>query len=59
MSFDKISSKDVKIRKKWPKNFNPATKVEKVKKKYAEADHKKAIEDALEEMEQDKYDQYE
>lgn len=58
MSFDKIDKDDIKIRKRWPKGFNPATKIEKVKPKYDKPNLKKEIEAALDELEEDKYDQY-
>lgn len=51
-----MSKDDVKIRKKWPDNFDPNTKIEKVKTDYQRKDNKKAIEDALAEAEDENQD---
>lgn len=50
-----MSKEDIKIRKKWPnKNeFDPGTKVHKVKTDYTRNDNKRVIEDALDEMDED------
>ncbi len=47
---------EVKIRKKWPKDFDPNTKIHKVKTDYQRHNNKKEIERALEEMEEDDAD---
>ena len=48
-----MSKDDIKIRRKWPEDFDPSTKVHKVKTDYNRQNNKKAIEDALDEMEED------
>ena len=50
-------SKDTpKIRKSWPSDLDPSTKVHKVKTDYARQNNKKAIEDALNEAEEENTD---
>ena len=46
---------EVKIRKSWPNknDFDPSTKIEKVKTDYKRSDNKKQIQNALDEMEED------
>ena len=51
-----MSRDDVKIRKAWPKDFDPNTKAHKVKIDYNRRNNKDAIKDALEEMEEDERD---
>lgn len=48
----KIQRKDIKIRKDWG-SVSPETKIEKVKTDYKRSDKKRAIQEALDEMEQD------
>ena len=52
----KINKDDLKIRKSWPKDFSPETKIEKVKTDYSRKDNRKAIQDALEQAEDDNLD---
>jgi hypothetical protein len=47
---------EVKIRKSFPKDFDPSTKIHKVKTDYQRKDNKKEIEKALEEAELDDAD---
>lgn len=49
---------EIKIRKSWPNkgNFDPSTKVEKVKTDYSRKDNRKAIQDALEQAEEENGD---
>ena len=49
---------DIKIRKSWPNknDFDPATKIEKVKTDYKRCNNKQEIQKALEEMEDDTED---
>ncbi len=51
----KIEKKDFPmIRKSWPTpDFDPSTKIERVKTDYKRSNTKKEIQDALDEMEQD------
>jgi hypothetical protein len=51
-----MSKDDLKIRKKFPGDFDPSTKIEKVKTDYHRKNNKKAIEDALQEAEEDNQD---
>lgn len=46
---------EIKIRKSWPNkgDFDPTTKIEKPKTDYKRSDKKRAIQDALDEMELD------
>ena len=57
-----INRKEIKIRKSWPENFSPETKIEKPKTDYKRSQNKseiqKALDEALAEMEQDEMDQY-
>ena len=43
----------IKIRKSWPGDFDPNTKIEKVKTDYSRSKNKDAIKNALDEMEED------
>ncbi len=43
-----INRKDIKIRKSWPDNFSPETKIEKVKTDYKRSSNKSEIQKALE-----------
>lgn len=52
----KINKEDLKVRKSWPKDMDPSTKIEKVRTDYSRRDNKKAIEDALQEAEEDNAD---
>jgi hypothetical protein len=47
---------DIKIRKSFPKDFDPSTKIHKVKTDYQRNNNKKEIQKALEEAEQDDAD---
>lgn len=53
---------EIKIRKSFPKDFDPSTKIHKVKTDYQRQNNKreiqKALDEALAEMEQDELDQY-
>lgn len=44
---------EVKIRKSWPNDFDPNTKIHKVKVDYKRNENKKEIQKALEQEEQD------
>ena len=55
----KIDRKQVKIRKAFPPDFDPSTKVERVKTDYKRSDNKKFIEESLEQAEEDDLDLYE
>lgn len=44
---------EVKIRKEWPKDFDPNTKIHKVKTDYNRSNNKKEIQRALDEMKED------
>jgi len=48
-----VDDKEIKIRKKWPSDMDPDSKIHKVKTDYSRKDNKRAIQDALEEMEED------
>ena len=48
-----MSKKDIKIRKKFPGDMDPSTKVHKVDTDYTRRSNKDAIKDALDEMEDD------
>ncbi len=48
-----IDKNDIKIRKSWPENFSPETKIHKVKVDYRRNNNKKEIQKALEEAELD------
>lgn len=43
-----IQRKEIKIRKSWPENFSPETKVEKPKTDYKRSQNKSEIQKALE-----------
>ena len=43
-----INRKDIKIRKSWPDNFSPETKIEKPKTDYKRSQNKSEIQKALE-----------
>lgn len=47
---------DIKIRKSWPKDFSPETKVEKTKTDYKRSQNKSEIQKALEQAEEDNGD---
>lgn len=49
---------EIKIRKSFPKDFDPNTKIHKVKTDYQRQNNKREIQKALDEMEQDDLDQY-
>lgn len=51
-----IDRKEIKIRKSWPGDFSPETKIEKVKTDYKRSDTKKLINEALEQAELDNSD---
>jgi hypothetical protein len=51
-----IDRKDLKIRKAFPKDFDPSTKIHKVKTDYQRQNNKKEIEKALEQEELDNSD---
>jgi hypothetical protein len=53
-----MSKDDIKIRKSWPNknDFDPSTKIERVKTSYQRHNNKKAIEEALQEAEEDSAD---
>lgn len=51
-----MSKDDLKIRKKFPGDFDPSVKIEKVKTDYQRKDNKRAIEDALQEAEDENAD---
>lgn len=51
-----MSKKDVKIRKKFPGDMDPSTKVHRVDTDYTRRSNKDAIKDALDEMENDQGD---
>jgi len=52
----KINKDDIKIRKKFPGNFDPSEKIEKVKTDYSRKDNRKAIQEALDQAEEDSKD---
>jgi hypothetical protein len=49
----RISKKDIKIRRSWPENFSPETKIEKPKTDYKRSKNKSEIQKALEQEELD------
>jgi hypothetical protein len=51
-----MSKDDLKIRKKFPGDFDPSTKIEKVKTDYQRKNNKREIEKALQEAEEDSAD---
>ena len=51
-----MGKEDIKIRKKFPGDFDPSTKVHKVKTDYNRKNEKKEIEDALLAAEEDSAD---
>jgi hypothetical protein len=51
-----MGKEDLKIRKKFPGDFDPSTKIHKVKTDYSRSNTKKEIEKALEEAEDDSAD---
>jgi hypothetical protein len=52
-----MSKKDIKIRKNWPSDMDPSTKIHKVKTDYNRSKHgKKEIEDALLDAEEENID---
>jgi hypothetical protein len=55
----KIDRKQLKIRKVFPPDFDPSTKVERVKTDYKRSNNKSEIQKALDEMEEDDLDLYE
>jgi len=55
----KIDRKQIKIRKAFPPDFDPSTKIERVKTDYKRSNNKSEIQKALDEMEEDDLDLYE
>ena len=51
-----MSKKDINIRRKWPEEFDPNTKIHKVKTDYTRKSNKDIIKDALDQMEDDQGD---
>lgn len=53
-----MNDEEIRIRKSWPNkgDFDPSTKVEKVKTDYKRNDNKKEIQKALDQEEQDNED---
>lgn len=51
-----MGKEDIKIRKKFPGDFDPSTKIEKVKTDYSRKDNKFEIEKALQEAEEENQD---
>lgn len=52
----KLNLKDIKIRKKWPGDFSPETKIETPKKgSYKRSISKQEIQKALDEMNEDEF----
>ncbi|MGH7974765.1 MAG: hypothetical protein ACREBR_04520 [bacterium] len=47
---------EVKIRKSWPDDFDPKTKIHKIKTDYQRNDNKKEIQKALDQEEEDNAD---
>lgn len=43
----KIDRKEIKVRKSWPDNFSPETKIEKVKTDYKRSSNRSEIQKAL------------
>mgnify|MGYP001229593693 CR=1 FL=1 len=54
----KIDRKQIKIRKAFPPDFDPSTKIERVKTDYKRSNNKSEIQKALDEMEEDDLDLY-
>jgi hypothetical protein len=52
----KINKEEIKIRKKFPGDFNPAEKIERVKTDYKRSQNKNEIQRALEEAEEESKD---
>jgi hypothetical protein len=52
----KIDRKAIKIRKAFPPDFDPSTKIERVKTDYKRSNNKQEIQKALDEMEDDLYE---
>lgn len=48
-----LNRKEIKIRKSWPENFSPETKIEKPKTDYKRSQNKSEIQKALEQEELD------
>jgi hypothetical protein len=48
-----LDKKEIKIRKSWPDNFSPETKIHKVKNDYKRSQNKSEIEKTLEQEELD------
>jgi hypothetical protein len=55
----KIDRKQIKIRKAFPPDFDPSTKIGRVKTDYRRSNNKSEIQKALDEMEEDDLDLYE
>jgi len=53
-----MKNDEIKIRKSFPQDFDPSTKLHKVKTDYKRIDNRKQIQKALEEMEEDNFDDY-
>lgn len=48
-----MGKEEIKIRKKFPGDFDPSTKVHKIKTDYTRKENKDVIKDALNQMEED------
>lgn len=51
-----MKDRDIKIRKKWPGDFDPSTKIEKPKTDYKRSQNKSEIQRALEQEAEDDKD---